>query len=179
MLYSLNNQRLLARDIKNFSKGNAVRHKKKESKISNSLKSIAKSLKNIVKSLARIVTVNLQLKAAIKIVNKSIKIDYRQFTATGEREKEDILIKWEGLGRTLNKHAAALPPVGSSIFTKGVARKSNEVIDTVNNFIDNLKDELYPNLNKPLSQDQMRVLAKKFEHLPKEMLEDLVSEDCP
>jgi len=170
MFLALNNQKLLVRDIQNFSKENPVRHKKPE-------RSFFSLLKSVAKSLMQIVTVSFQLKLALKLINTSMKNDYKKFSVASDREKEDILIKWEGLGITLNKHSGDLPATGSSIFTKGIVRKSNEIVNTVNDFIDNLKGELYPNINQPLSQEYLQRLSKKFGHLPKEMLEDLISDE--
>lgn len=163
-------RRLLV-DIQNVSNGGDSSNRK-QNKFLKALSLFGELVSNMGEAQSK-------LNHAVSLLKSSIENDYKAFSTSKEREKEDILIKWEDLSRTLRSRP--LPPVQNlfdAFLTRRIRRKVDFIISSSERFVEKLKGELYPNLNRPLSQDQLKELAKKFEHLPKEMLEDLVSDDC-
>lgn len=169
MSYALYSPKLLVRDIENFSKENSNALITKENKLISILKRIANTI-------AKLIQVNIQLKQASKVLRAGIKRDYNIFMQSEHREKEDMLIKWERLARTLKEHSTKMPPK-STFLSRGIVNKSVYIVETVNHFVDDLRNVLYPNADTPLSQEYLKELSEKFKHLPQDVLDDITSQE--
>ena len=174
MLYVLNRPKLLIRDIEKFSKDetNVIKQNKKLA----SLKKISKFVFfGIPQVFIKILLLNLHLWLAIKKINGKFRNDYKEFLITDYRSKEDILIKWEQLSRTLHAHATNELEKASFI-SKGITDKSFRIIENVNSFIAQLKSALYPSVKKQRSRAEQEKHSAKFLHLPQDVLEDLATD---
>lgn len=175
MILALNNHRLLVMEIEEFSEGKDNVVNNVNCNDGSQKPTFLKSLWELLKSIGKIAQLNNSLRVAHKKVVYSIKKDSKLLTTlTDIRDKEDVYIKWERLSRQLNKHKSKRPE-RTTFLTKGVATKSFKIIDLVNNFVENLKAELYPP-KKPLSLAQQKKYVEKFKHLPQDVLEDLAAD---
>lgn len=172
MLLRLNSEKLLLRDIRNFSHENS--HAIKNSnKSENRLSGL---FLNLAKGLGKAAILNFQLSGALRDVKNKIKADHKEFKKSDFRAKEDLLIKWEKLARIIKTHSNN--NLKSTFFLiRGISTKTEKIKCEINNFIELLKSELYPNTNNALSQDHLTNLAEKFKHLPQDVLEDLTSNE--
>lgn len=167
MLTTYNNEQLFLRDIKrNLPQGDT--HAK------NNEKTLGKLLVSLGETLLKVAIVNIQLRRALNLVGMQIKSDYHVFLKSDHHGKEDILIKWEKLGTVLNSHMTTRQD--SSFLSIGMVRKTTKIVGIVSDFIKKLETELYPASNQNYSQEYLKKLSKKFEHFPKDVMDDLTSE---
>jgi len=168
MLATLNNERLLLRDIKNFSQ--------KKSMVQNNRNFQKTLLFKAIDLLAKIAIVNIELYRALNNLNTQIKNDYNYFLKADHETKENLLIKWEKLIRVLNAHSKN-KPANTSFLTSGIVNKTTKIIEKVNTFSEQMKTQLYPDINKEYSQEYLKEASEKFKHLPQDVLDDLTSDE--
>jgi len=168
MLATLNNERLLLRDIKNFSQ--------QKSMVQNNRNFQKTLLFKAIDLLAKIAIVNIELYRALNNLNTQIKNDYNYFLKADHETKENLLIKWEKLIRVLNAHSKN-KPANTSFLTSGIVNKTTKIIEKVNTFSEQMKTQLYPDINKEYSQEYLKEASEKFKHLPQDVLDDLTSDE--
>jgi len=168
MLATLNNERLLLRDIKNFSQ--------EKSMVQNNRNFQKTLLFKAIDLLAKIAIVNIELYRALNNLNTQIKNDYNYFLKADHETKENLLIKWEKLIRVLNAHSKN-KPANTSFLTSGIVNKTTKIIEKVNTFSEQMKTQLYPDINKEYSQEYLKEASEKFKHLPQDVLDDLTSDE--
>jgi hypothetical protein len=167
MLATLNNEQLFLREIKrNLSQ--------EDTHAKNNEKSFWKLLLGFGKSLVKVAMVNIELRKALNSIISQTNKDYDTFLKSDHTAKEDMLIKWEKLGRALNTHMKTKPKSG--FLSRGIVKKTTKILDMVNDFSKKLDSELYPAANQKFSQEYLEKLSKNFEHLPKDIMDDLTSE---
>lgn len=168
MLATLNNERLLLRDIKNFSQ--------EKSMVQNNRNFQKTLLFKTIDLLAKIAIVNIELYRALNNLNTQIKNDYNYFLKADHETKENLLIKWEKLIRVLNAHSKN-KPANTSFLTSVIVNKTTKIIEKVNTFSEQMKTQLYPDINKEYSQEYLKEASEKFKHLPQDVLDDLTSDE--
>jgi hypothetical protein len=168
MLATLNNERLLLRDIKKFSQ--------EKSMVQNNRNFQKTLLFKAIDLLAKIAIVNIELYRALNNLNTQIKNDYNYFLKADHETKENLLIKWEKLIRVLNAHSKN-KPANTSFLTSGIVNKTTKIIEKVNTFSEQMKTQLYPDINKEYSQEYLKEASEKFKHLPQDVLDDLTSDE--